>query len=94
MESKKLRVYTEEFRRNAVNLANELGSVTKAATQLGVGAANIYGWRAARSQTPSPVTNGAEGEELRRLRKENSDLKKINHVLKAAAAFFSQDHLK
>ena len=33
-------------------------------------------------------------EELARLRRENNELRKVNHILKAAAAFFSQDHLK
>jgi len=33
-------------------------------------------------------------EELRRLRKEVSELKQVNILLKSAAAFFSQDHLK
>jgi len=94
MENRKPRVYTDEFRKNAVNLAKELGSVKKAADQLGIGEANIYGWRAARERVNFPEASESDEEELRRLRKENSDLKKINHVLKAAAAFFSQDHLK
>jgi len=33
-------------------------------------------------------------EENRRLQRELAEQKKINHILKAAAAFFSQDHLK
>ena len=33
-------------------------------------------------------------EELKRLRKEVEELKKVNYILKRAAAFFSQDHLK
>ena len=33
-------------------------------------------------------------EENRRLQAENAELKKVNHILKAAAAFFSRDHLK
>jgi transposase-like protein len=36
----------------------------------------------------------SDHEELLRLRKEVSELKKVNHILKSAAAFFSQDHLK
>jgi transposase len=93
MEKKKPKLYTEEFRRQAVTLAEELGSVMKAAHQLGVSEANIYSWRKTVATTAGASKASAE-EELKRLRKENSDLKKINHVLKAAAAFFSQDHLK
>ena len=33
-------------------------------------------------------------DEVRRLQREVAELKKVNHILKAAAAFFSQDHLK
>lgn len=33
-------------------------------------------------------------EEVKRLRKENKELKDVNYILKKAAAFFSQDHLK
>jgi transposase-like protein len=33
-------------------------------------------------------------EELNRLRRENQQLQKANYILKQAAAFFSQDHLK
>ena len=94
MEKKKSRVYTEEFRRQAVALSEELGSVMKAAHQLGVSEANIYSWRKVGQSLSFASTKVSAEEELRRLRKENSDLKKINHVLKAAAAFFSQDHLK
>ena len=108
------RKYTAEFKRQAVELGQQLGSVSKAAEQLGIPEANIYGWqeklrtgmplvdsvggaRGSRSQpVGSPVLPGKESpeEELRRLRRENVDLKKANYILKAAAAFFSQDHLK
>lgn len=91
------RKYTEEFKKQAVDLAKELDSISRAATQLGISTVNIYDWRKKLDQvTPSSIelTNLAEREELGRLRKEVSELKKINHILKSAAAFFSQDHLK
>jgi transposase-like protein len=90
-----------------VELAKQLGSATKAAEQLGISDGNIYSWQqkvqqglslehGGRAQPlGSPVVGGeSPEEELRRLRRENVDLKKANYILKAAAAFFSQDHLK
>jgi transposase len=89
--------YTDEFRKQAVALANELDSVTRAAAQLGVSPVNIYDWKKrfniAGMNTVEQVST-SDHEELLRLRKEVSELKKVNHILKSAAAFFSQDHLK
>ena len=36
----------------------------------------------------------SQEQELKRLRKENEEQKKVIYILKRAAAFFSQDHLK
>ena len=92
------RVYTEEFRDRAVELAETLGSPAEAARQLGIDNANIYTWRMRKKSRENdkkrPTAKETEAEELKRLRRENQELRKINHVLKAAAAFFSQDHLK
>ena len=93
------RKYTNDFKHRVVTLANEIG-VTEAGRKLGVSPANIYNWikslsksgRISKSDTKSPTESSEE--ELKRLRKENSDLKKANIILKSAAAFFSQDHLK
>jgi transposase len=100
------RRYTAEFKRQAVELARELGSAPKAAQQLGVPESNIHNWReklkagaqftdrnSGNSSNQSIAAESAE-EELKRLRRENQDLKKANYILKQAAAFFSQDHLK
>jgi transposase len=89
----KRRAYTEEFKKQALDLAKSLGSTTAAAKQLGIGDSVIYAWKD-RLEKTSPSLVAAEAEELKRLRKEVSDLKKVNYILKAAAAFFSQDHLK
>lgn len=89
--------YTDEFKKQAVALANELDSVSRAAAQLGISPVNIYDWK---KKLDISVVNtneqvgASDREELMRLRKENSELKKVNHILKSAAAFFSQDHLK
>jgi len=94
------RKYTREFRQQAIDLAASLGSAGQAAQQLGIPESNIHNWRSRMKLRPSgsgklgPEAAPAGVEELERLRRENAELKKVNHILKAAAAFFSQDHLK
>ena len=101
---KNVRQYTEEFRQQALKLAEELDSVKEASKQLGIPEANIYVWRS-RSKGASPdvlarpkaskLDNNEDLiAEIERLRRENSRLNKVNYILKSAAAFFSQDHLK
>lgn len=99
MGIKNARRYTDDFKHRVVTLANEIGQA-EAARKLGVSTSNVYNWqqklstigRVSKSDTKSPSETSEE--ELKRLRKENSDLKKANIILKSAAAFFSQDHLK
>ncbi len=85
--------YTIEFKKQAVELAASLGNTVEAARQLGVADGSIITWRkkfkgpeSANQKFPEKNTQDVE---LARLRKENADLKKVNHILKAAAAFFS-----
>jgi len=99
------RKYTPEFKRQAVALAQELGSAPKAAERLGVPESNIHNWReklksggslsgASADAAGKNVNAESPEEELKRLRRENQQLQKANYILKQAAAFFSQDHLK
>lgn len=97
---KKTRIYTTEFKQQAVQLAEDLGSVSEAGRRLGISKVNIYTWK--NKKPAGPVVAGRKAEvtpvelekECQRLQQENAQLKKVNHILKAAAAFFSQDHLK
>lgn len=90
--------YTEEFKRQAVELAESLQSGVAAARQLGISDSLIYAWRhkfkESASKVSSSILQTSESEEIKQLRRENAELKKVNHILKSAAAFFSQDHLK
>ena len=97
---RQLRTYTLEFKKQALTLSKELNSVSRAARELGISSVNIYDWKkklepeiSAENIKPEQL-EAVEREELLRLRKEVSELKKVNHILKSAAAFFSQDHLK
>lgn len=87
------RVYTEEFKRQAVQLAHDLKNASKAAKQLGIRDVNIHKWKQQFQVNDSGVTE-SELAEIKRLKKENEELKKTNYILSRAAAFFSQDHLK
>jgi len=95
-----MKIYTKEFRLQAVNLSEELGSSAEAAKQLGVSDASIQAWKKKYFGQPVTATRKPEvkAEDLvkenQRLLHENAQLKKVNHILKSAAAFFSQDHLK
>lgn len=94
---KKNRQHTAEFKRGAVELASQLGSVAEAARQLGLSENVIYAWRQRpefSGQSKAASGKSAEQLEIERLRKENGELRKVNQILKHAAAFFSQDHLK
>jgi transposase len=98
------RKYTAEFKRQAVALAKELGSAPKAAERLGVPESNLHNWRVkleagerlkdGKGASASNQSAESSEEELNRLRRENQQLQKANYILKQAAAFFSQDHLK
>jgi transposase len=90
------RAYTEDFKEQAVELAQRLG-FGKAANQLGVNVANLRRWEKASKNSEAKEarkTKASLEDENRRLQRENEELKKVNHILKRAAAFFSQDHLK
>ena len=96
MGNKLNRQYTFEFKQQAAELAMRIGS-SKAAEQLGVNVANVQRWKTELRKTvvhSSKATKIGLEEENRRLHRENEELKKVNHILKRAAAFFSQDHLK
>jgi transposase len=88
--------HTLEFKKQALGLAEDVG-VARAAKDLGVTTSKIYHWRSDLKEidlTTQKDLTTTELEELKKLRRENNELKKINHILKSAAAFFSQDHLK
>lgn len=97
---RKNRQHTAEFKQGAVELARQLDSVTEAAKQLGISENSIYAWRLrpefSRGGAPAKASSNKSSDqlEIERLRKENGELKKVNQILKHAAAFFSQDHLK
>ena len=84
-----------EYRARAVALVLESGRpIAHVAQELGVGAESLRQWvrqdeadRGERADRPT----SAESEELRRLRRENAELKRTNEILRLAASFFAQE---
>jgi transposase len=91
--------YTPEFKMDAVRLITEQGyKTTEAARNLGIHPSVLNRWK---SQLASDGKNAFPGkghlvpekEELRRLRKENQQLKMERDILKKAAAFFAKESM-
>jgi len=88
------RRYTREFKISAVKLANEQGySTRQAAKSLGVDPASVREWikKFSGEEGLAPSGDGALQAELRRLRKENAQLRMEREILKKAAAFFAKE---
>jgi len=91
------RKYPPELRERAVRLFRESDPkpvIRRLAEQLGVHHEALRNWirqdqadHGERSDRPT----SAEAEELRRLRKENAELRRANEILKAASAFFASE---
>lgn len=93
MKKRKNRSYTQEFIEQAIVLARELG-YSKASKQLGIPGSSIRSWLKKDEGAQMNKVKIDYEKEYRRLSKELAEQKKINIILKSAAAFFSQDHLK
>jgi transposase len=89
--------YPDELRECAVRLYRDSDPkpvIRRLAEQLGVHHEALRNWiRQDQADHGGrddwPIT--AETEELRRLRRENAELRRANEVLKAASAFFAQE---
>src|SRR5919201_5555438 len=93
------RIYTPEFKAEAVKLVTEQGySVAEAARSLGVRENLIRNWKQAVEAQGEQAFPGRGKlspfeEENRRLRAENKRLRGERDILKKAAAFFAQEAL-
>lgn len=89
--------YPDELRARAVRLWREADPkpvIRRLADQLGVHPEALRNWirqdetgRGVRDDRPT----SSELEELRRLRKENTELRRANEILKAASAYFASE---
>lgn len=92
--------YPDQFRRDALALVTSSGRpIAEVARSLGVAEATLWNWvRAARDATdraadPDGLTE-TERDELRRLRKENVELRTDKEILKRAAAYFARETMR
>ena len=96
-EKKKRRIYSLEFKLEALARCREVG-VTQTSKELGVHTANLNRWRKelakdhGKGDKDKPTYEDLE-KENRRLKKENGWLEEINRILKKSTAIFSSTHL-
>jgi transposase len=87
------KVYTQEFRDEAVRLSVTSGkSVAEIARDLDIAADTLHSWRrAAHYEHRMPVPDDETAEQkLKRLQKENELLRQERDILKKAIAYFAQ----
>jgi len=101
MAKKKVKIYSEEFRREAVSLAYQPGKTAReVADSLGVHVNQIYNWRNQFKHLDNKQFHIQEGvdyskeelAEIRQLKREIETLKKERDFLKKATAYFSNQH--
>tara|TARA_B100000959_G_C14878511_1_gene581482 strand:+ start:70 stop:360 length:291 start_codon:yes stop_codon:yes gene_type:complete len=85
--------YPKEFKEEAVALINDQGySVPEAANSLGIRSNLLYRWKdKADEQAAGTALAEDERTELKRLRRENKDLRMEKEILKKASAFFAKE---
>jgi len=83
--------YAPEFRTEALKrVRSSTESVAAIARDLGITVGTLRRWIDASRPQPDVVLTDDERTELRRLRKENRELKMEREILKKATAFFAK----
>lgn len=96
MTEQKRRKFSREFKVEAVKLVTEQGyAVSEAARNLGIRAGLLGRWK--REMKKQEADNSSGGAtlvleaELKKLRRENEQLRMEREILKKAAAFFAKE---
>jgi transposase len=95
--TRKRKKHPEEFKREAVRLLETRGerTVSDVATSLGVAVNLLHSWKKKYGSSAEQVRRERGGEtaedELKRLRREVTQLKQERDVLKKSVAFFARD---
>ena len=92
--------YPPEFRAEAVSLVRTSGrSMAEVGRSLGISANTLKNWvradRQGRARAADPnALSEDERVELKRLRKENAELRTDREILRKAAAFFARETIR
>ncbi len=93
MTQRTRRSFTEEFKREAVRLAQTSGrTISQVAEDIGIGLSTLTRWK--RKYQEADLLSGPQDDvekELARLRKENKLLREERDLLKNAAVFFAKE---
>lgn len=93
--------YTNEMRERAVRMFSEVrpehphetGALRHVAGLLGINPETLRLWvhRAQVDAGQRPGTTSEAAEEIKRLRRENAELRRANEILKSASVFFAKE---
>jgi transposase len=96
------RQYPPEFRQRALRLldtlleaseVSEFEAIKSVASKLGIAEESVRRWRR-KTQVDAgerPGATSSEHAEIRRLKRENAELRRANEILKSASAFFAAE---
>jgi transposase len=91
--SRTRKTYTEEFKREAVALAEKMGNKSQAARDLGIHVNLLSKWQRRMDDNPErpfPGRGNPQNEELAKLKRENARLQEEVAILKKAVGIFSK----
>ncbi|WP_440862722.1 transposase [Symbiopectobacterium purcellii] len=85
------RQFTPEFKKEAVALVTEQGyTIARAAASLGISSKTLHTWVSLAREQSNGVLSDDERAELKRLQKENKELRTEKEIRKKASAFFAK----
>ena len=87
------RVFTPEFKRDAVRLAQERGNLSATARDLGLHPSMLQQWKqtlSSSSENPFPGQGNPTDPEMARLKRENTRLQEEVEILKKAVGIFTK----
>jgi transposase len=96
------RQYPQEFRQRALRLLDtimeaseisEFEAIKSVASKLGIAEESVRRWRR-KAQVDAgerPGTTSSEHAEIRKLKRENAELRRANEILKSASMFFAAE---